>query len=122
MQAGKSFGRLGLWLSGLVFACACQPQEKKSIVVHWQLIDGRSCADAGAVRAVIALAGGAEHSGRCSLLPDGNRIMLPDAYAQAPLSARAESAEQAVLYRAELTLPESLPDLVELVLYYSGGR
>ena len=122
MRACKTFGRSWIGLGALVLASACQPRETKSIEVHWQLIDGRSCADAGAVRAVVAIAGGEEHTGRCSLLPDGNRITLPDAYGEAKLVLRAESAGQAVLYRAEQTLPLELPDLVEAFLYFSGGR
>ena len=83
---------------------------------------GRSCADAGAVRAIVAMVGGEEQSGRCSLLSDGNRITIPDAYGDGVLRARAESAGQAVLYRAELSLPHELPSVVELTLSYSGGR
>ena len=122
MLAGRSVGRFGLWLCGLCMASGCQPRETRSIEVHWQLIDGRSCADAGAVRAIVAMAGGEEQSGRCSQLPGGNRITIPDAYGDGVLLARAESAGQAVLYRAELRLPHELPSVVELVLSYSGGR
>lgn len=119
MRAGKSVGPIWLWLC---VASGCQPRETKSIEVHWQLVDGRSCADAGAVRAVVAMAGGEEQSGRCGLFPGGNRITIADAYGGGVLVARAESAGQAVLYRGELRLPQELPSLVELVLSYSGGR
>lgn len=108
-------------LACVLVASACQPPTK-TITVHWSLADGRSCVDAGAVRAVVSLPGAAAQSGRCSQLPDGNRITVPDAYPQALLSARAESAGLAALYRAEQTLPAELPDVVELILFYSGGR
>lgn len=112
------------WLVACVLAVssACQPKDSKTITVHWSLADGRSCVDAGAVRAVVSLPGAAEQSDRCSQLPDGNRITVPDAYPDAVLTARAESAGLAALYRAEQTLPSELPDEIELVLFFSGGR
>ncbi|MBL8634828.1 MAG: hypothetical protein JNM40_16505 [Myxococcales bacterium] len=102
-------------------ASACQPPTK-TISVHWSLADGRSCVDAGVVRVVVSLPGATALSGRCSQLPDGNRITVSDAYPEAVLTARAESAGLAALYRAEQTLPAELPDLVDLILFYSGGR
>jgi len=109
-------------LAGLLGAPACQPGEPKSLEVLWKLVDGRSCADAGVVRTVVIVGSGEEHSGRCSVIPGGNRITVPDAYAEAVLSARAESASQAALYRVKLTLPKTLPEVLELGLDYSGGR
>jgi hypothetical protein len=109
-------------LAGLLCAPACQPGEPKSMEVLWRLIDGRSCADAGVVRAVVNVGNGEEHGGRCSVFPGGNRITVPDAYPEAVLTARAESATQAALYRIALTLPKTLPEVLELRLDYSGGH
>ncbi|HNI60956.1 MAG TPA: hypothetical protein PKW11_13505 [Pseudomonadota bacterium] len=109
-------------LLGCALLIGCGAPGEKAIQVHWQLIDGRPCTDAGAVATFIRLPDGTEHSGRCSLLPDGNRIDLPSVQGGSTISARAVSASQAVLYRATLTLPPQLPEVVELTLTYSGGR
>lgn len=122
MRASALPAKQAVGLLGLVLFMSCAEPESKPIQVHWQLIDGRLCTDAGAVRAVMRLADGSEYSGRCSLQPGGNRISIPSATAGSVLSARAESASLAVLYRGELTLPQQLPDVIEVVLTYSGGR
>ena len=122
MRASALPAKQAVGLLGLVLFMGCAEPESKPIQVHWQLIDGRLCTDAGTVRAVLTTADGTEYSGRCSLLPDGNRIEIPTATAGSQLTARAESASLAVLYRGSILLPDKLPDLLELVLHFSGGR
>lgn len=122
MRVDASLWKRAAAMLGASLTMGCSSPDMKTIQVHWQLVDGRSCADAGAVRVVIQLEDGSEFTGRCSLLPDGNRIDIPSVTANSKITARAESAGLAVLYRSSLTLPSMLPDVVEVVLSYSGGR
>lgn len=99
----------------------CESADEQSLEVLWELVDGRSCVEAGAVRAVASVVDFGEHAGRCSAVPSNNRISIPTVRGGTLVRLRAESAESAVLYRGETLLPAKLPSSIAVVLSYSGG-
>ncbi len=113
------------FLIALVLSEACAPGDSKDVMVAWSLFDGRPCTDTAIAKVNLHLEGGAQvgttASDICHALAGANRIPLHGVRAGAQLQAQALSAEQAVLYRAELTIPDPVPALISLPLYYTGG-
>ena len=66
--------------------------------------------------------GGITATGICHAKNNDNQLMLKGLRVGMTLHARALSASQAVLYRAELRLADPLPAVIDLPLYYTGGE
>jgi hypothetical protein len=96
---------LGLALAFLLPGCSSG--DVRDAQVAWRLVDGRSCMDT----AVVQVAKAAE-----------NQVMVKGVRVGARLRARAQSAQDAVLYRGELRIVEPIPAVIDLPMYYTGGE
>jgi hypothetical protein len=65
---------------------------------------------------------GATASGPCHANPLENQLPVKGIRVGTQLHARAQSAQEAVLYRGQLRLVDPLPAVIELPLYYTGGE
>lgn len=121
----RRFLALGLCGLGLLGGCGSGGVPRDALVA-WQLADGRACVDAAVVKVIIELDGGLKPgtsaSGGCSIFAEKNRIAVPGIVPGAKLRARALSADDAVLYRGSLMATDPIPPLLELPLYYTGGK
>lgn len=104
----------------LLWTAGCDPGVRE-VAFFWTLIDGRSCTEAAATRAVIATEGGKEYSGVCSGRAENNYVTVKETKGGTWIHARAETAEGAALYRLDQKLPTDLPERMDLVLSFSGG-
>lgn len=110
---------LGLGLFG------CASGESKDAVVLWSLVDRRSCMDTAVVQVTVDIEGGAmagaTANGPCHANSLENQLPIKGVRAGAKLHAKAQSAQEAIIYRGELRLPDPVPAVIELPLYYTGG-
>lgn len=91
-------------------------------MVAWSLVDGRSCLDTAIDRVTIDHDGNASATGACNSLPAENQISVSGVHAGETLRARALSPTEAIVYRGELLIPDPVPPVVALTLYYTGGQ
>lgn len=118
---------LGLVLGLVLGASGCGSADPQSVAVRWLLADGRSCIDAAVVEVVITPEGsagaGAPVSQACPRTETANPVLVVPAVAPGTLlHGRALSDGDSVLYRADLRLPDPLPQDLDMTLYFTGGQ
>jgi hypothetical protein len=111
----------GLAGAALVFCAGCAQGEAKDVVVLWHLVDRRSCMDTAVAQVTVDVVGGATATGGCHANALDNQLPVKGVRAGDTLSARAQSAQEAIIYRGELKLADPVPAVIELPLYYTGG-
>lgn len=114
----RIFGLLAL----LGTAGGCSSGEARTLLVAWQLVDGRSCVDTAIEKVTIDLEGNSSMTGACSAQPAENQISVGGIKAGARLRARALSPTEAILYRGDLIVPDPVPPAIPMTLYYTGGE
>jgi hypothetical protein len=88
------------------------------LTIRWTFVDGRSCADAGALFVVITPADGASQQLVCA---DGlGQPLAAGAVAAGPLVLEAITEDGVALYRGEATMPAA-PATLAVTLRYVGG-
>lgn len=65
---------------------------------------------------------GATATGPCHADALANQLPVKGVRVGAKLHAKAQSAQEAIIYRGELQLVDPVPAVIELPLYYTGGE
>lgn len=104
----------------------CASGDAKDVVVLWRLVDRRSCMDTAVVQVTVDVEGGATAdataTGPCHANALENQLPVKGVRGGAKLRAKAQSAQEAIIYRGELRIDDPVPGVIELPLYYTGGE
>lgn len=58
----------------------------------------------------------------CSAQPGSNLLAVPGVRPGAHVRLEARSLADSVLYRGDVQAPDPVPDRLDVILYYTGGR